>query len=292
MRGLKLAGQAVYAKWKWLLLAMAHWRSAWRHLARLPEVWRCAKTFRHAPQLIREYLQLSAPELPRELSLRDGKRLAVETYEDLATAWVIFCRREYRVPRDARTIMDVGANRGMFSVHAASRCPAARIAAVEPFPPTFERLMATIADNNLSDRVALLPIGVAAGGGKRVIPDAPLAARQSLGISPAGIPSSGTEIPVASLGDLIASACELLGATVIDFLKMDVEGAEHEALHAASAEAMQRVQMIALEYHPNGDKAALFERLRLLGFELADDRPIGVAAGVAHWRRAGAGAMS
>ena len=56
-----------------------------------------------------------------------------------------------------------------------------------------------------------------------------------------------------------------------DFLKMDIEGAEHEVIHAASPNVIRRFREIAMEYHPNGSADALFEKLLSCGFVCSDD---------------------
>jgi len=264
---------------------MANWRSAWRHLDRAPELWRCALGARRPVSAALAYLGWRPWNAPRTLVLRGGGTVRLESYEDLVTAWIIFFRREYRLPRRAATVLDVGANIGCFSLYAARRLPAARLVSVEPFPPSFLRLGETLQRNRLASRVTAWPLGVAAATGSRIIP-ADGAPSQSLGMAPAGQPvTGGTPIDVVSLDELTSRACASLGTDVIDFVKMDVEGAEHEAVAAAPAAALRRIGALAMEYHPNGDREALFRALASGGLRLLHDRRIGPAAGVAHFGR-------
>jgi FkbM family methyltransferase len=52
-----------------------------------------------------------------------------------------------------RVILDVGANIGLFSAYAASRCPDARVHAYEPEPANLAQLRATLSANGLNEHV-------------------------------------------------------------------------------------------------------------------------------------------
>jgi FkbM family methyltransferase len=266
---------------------MAHWRRAWRHIDRLPEILRCLATATAPLYLVADYLQLRPWPGPHRIEPARGAYLDVETYEDLVTAWIIFFRREYRLPQRAETIVDLGANIGCFSLYAARTFPAAHLVAFEPMPRTFARLRATLERNALGGRVTVFPRGAAAASGPRFIPtvDAP---SQSLGIVPIGeeSPAAGTTIDCSALDEIIAAATDLLAGD-IDFLKIDIEGAEHEVMSTVSREQLQRVREIAMEYHPNAAKSTLFHQLDQRGFALVHDRVIDEESGVAHFRRRG-----
>jgi hypothetical protein len=73
----------------------------------------------------------------------------------------------------------------------------------------------------------------------------------------------------------------------VDLLKLDIEGGEHEVFPGSPPELLRRSAAIALEYHPNGSKAALFARLLDAGFRVVRDVPNGPDSGVAHFRREG-----
>ena len=265
---------------------MAELRDAWRHLNRVPELWRAALAFERPLDVARQYLRQRPLDTARGLMLRGSGMIQLEAYEDLVTAWVIFCRREYRVPPFARHIVDLGANIGCFTLFALRQSPKARVVAFEPMPPTFARLQQTLRWNGIAQTVMARPVGVAAQGGRRIIP-ASAAPSQSLGMVGVGqdAGSGATDIDVLSFDELVEQSCEALESSRLDLLKMDVEGAEHEALAAASDQALRRIGALAMEYHPNGDRGVLFRRLMASGFTVEHDRRIGPAAGVAHFRR-------
>ena len=78
--------------------------------------------------------------MPAEYRMRNGIRLMDATGTLAGTIAVVFVRREYGRLRNLRTIVDIGANMGSFSVYAANSCPEADIYCYEPVPGNFEVL--------------------------------------------------------------------------------------------------------------------------------------------------------
>ena len=263
---------------------MADWRNAWKYANRLPEVVRCLAHARRPGGLITSYLNLRS-WTPQWFELRSGGRLELETYHDLVTAWIIFFRHEYRAPASARTILDLGANIGSYTLRAAFERPDARLVSVEPVPSTFARLLRTVADNQLHDRVAAWPFGIAARAEVRHIPagDWP---SQCVGMLPSGAAAGSSSIAIdcRPMDEILASASAHFGGD-IDVLKMDIEGAEHEAVPVVSRAAMRKVRALGMEYHMNADKRELFASITRHGFALADDRPFNYGTGIAHFDR-------
>jgi len=54
----------------------------------------------------------------------------------------------------------------------------------------------------------------------------------------------------------------------IDYLKMDIEGAEYQVFENASYESLRRVRRIGMEYHGTGSYEKLLNRLKTAGFEV------------------------
>ncbi len=59
------------------------------------------------------------------------------------------------------------------------------------------------------------------------------------------MPAGPSGIPVIPLAGLF----DLAGAEEIDFLKVDIEGSEHDVFAAAAPEVLSRFKRIAMEYH-------------------------------------------
>jgi FkbM family methyltransferase len=171
-----------------------------------------------------------------------------ECYEN--DEWDMFANGETSLQHRLRhtrvnTIFDVGAHVGDWSVEALRTWPGAHVHAFEVAPPTFARLQAHIERAGLSDRSTLNCEGLGAAAGTREMyyfPEHP-----NLTCDRPRHPHSRT-IFTAQIesGDAYV---ERHGIDAIDFLKIDVEGAEHLVLDGfARTIAGGRVRCIQFEY--------------------------------------------
>jgi len=254
---------------------------------RLAELSRALQRFENHGALARAYLRPSSATFPLELRTRTGWTLTLRDWHDAATAWVVFCREEYRVPLRARCIVDIGANFGAFSLYAASRAPWARVVSLEPHPDEFPRLVQHVAANGLGQRVHALQLAVASEAGTRWMDADPAHPAPSRGLHPPGedAPARSVAVRAATLPELLDRARLIAGAERIGLVKMDVEGAEHEILPDLPSGALFDVDAWVMEYHPNGPRAALFAALEREGLRLERDVQAHPDSGVAHFRR-------
>lgn len=207
-----------------------------------------------------------------------GTKIRIASRTDLATAWIIYLRREYRVSRDDEVIVDCGANIGVFSLYAASTAPRSRIFAVEPFPSTFQELRDNVALNSLNRRVSCLSVALSANNGDvnmYAAAHVPSQARQVIRPSL----SDTVSVPAMSLSSLLSG----LGVEAVDLLKMDIEGSEHAVLLNTKPSVLACVKRISIEYHQTAPKQPLFEFLNQAGFVLQRDRVLGRDYGVAEF---------
>lgn len=144
------------------------------------------------------------------------------------------------------TIFDVGANVGDWSIRALTCWPSARAHAFEVAKPTFDTLSANIDRQHLGGRAMLNHCGLGDVSGARTMyyyPDHPeltCAESRHEGFA-------ATEFSA----DITTGDCYVRRAGIdhIDFLKIDVEGAEHLVLDGLSATISQgRVGCIQFEY--------------------------------------------
>jgi len=172
----------------------------------------------------------------------------------------VFMDEQYALSAALRPtlILDLGAYIGLASVYFAERWPEARIIAVEPHPESF----------------ALLERNVAAYPQVRAVRAAVWDSRRRLGLVNPGETEWGYRFADAAPGAMGADAL-----TIGDFLadaraddvvlvKLDVEGAEREAL-AASEGWMPRIRALMVEVHEGkapGARAALSGALARHGF--------------------------
>lgn len=256
------------------------------NVARAPELARCVRDYRDWRAMAAGYLGLRSPAYPFEIRTRDGEAMTIERFEDLATAWLVFIRRDYPVGRSSRTIIDAGANIGAFSLYAARSAPGARVIALEPFPATFDRLAAHVGASRAAGRISCRPWALARADGRRSMDGSSMASQfRSLLDDRTEQPRVGVEAVT------LATLWERERLDRVDLLKLDIEGTEYELIGATPVEVLRRIEAIAMEYHPNGSKSDLFRDLRRAGFELVRDQPAPLGYGLAHFRLGRSGVM-
>ena len=167
---------------------------------------------------------------------------------DAATLAEVFHHRWYDPPSEVsqvigepRTILDLGANIGMFGAFAATRWPTSRIVAYEPDPENAAVHERTIAVNDLAERWSL----VLAAAGSR---EGEVRFAAGLGASSHvidGRPDGAADAITVALRDVLPAM------SVADVVKMDIEGGEWEILYDPRF-AANPPRVIVLEYHPLG----------------------------------------
>lgn len=131
-----------------------------------------------------------------------------------------------------KTVVDVGANIGAFSVWAAA-AGAHKVVAFEPDPVNFQQLESNAAKFNIErHQVALAGSD---GRGSLENPDATA--------SGSGFLVDGSDFEVRSF----ASVLNEVGPIAV--LKMDIEGGEYSCFDSIDAAALSNVERIAMEFH-------------------------------------------
>ena len=151
----------------------------------------------------------------------------------------------YRIRRDplplGATVIDVGANIGMFALHPGVASRAERVLCYEPFPESYALLQRNI-EANRCHSVHAQSMGIAGSCGTRRLYVNAFYGRNHL-FGAEG--QSSLPIECITLADLFErEQVERCG-----FLKMDCEGAEFEILLTTPAAVLARIDRIALEYH-------------------------------------------
>lgn len=147
------------------------------------------------------------------------------------------------------TIVDVGANVGVFSLRAAELFRGVRIVACEASPWAYEQLVRNVELNPALCNIDTRHCAVVGSLNSRDIDfwmDATASASSTLLESAIRDESAGqwVKVPAVSLSAVLASV------TMVDLLKVDVEGAEYEILQATPASVLAQVRRIVVEYHP------------------------------------------
>ncbi len=165
-----------------------------------------------------------------------------------------------------RTVFDAGANCGFFALYQATVHPEMRVFCFEPHPATFQRLQKNILVNHLEQRVFPIHAAVGASTGECSINISEESSMAFVSTSPLQLLEGpkNVKVPLMSL-DAFA---EKEGVWP-DYLKVDVEGFEGEALRGA-ARCLEHARWVMLEFH----SPALKEECRILltksGFEIEE----------------------
>lgn len=190
--------------------------------------------------------------------LRNGA--IIQDAEGMAsgTIAVVFIRKHYGSIVGKHTVVEIGANIGVFAIYAATTEPNVRVYSFEPVRANYDVLVKNIAENRCQDRITPFNLGVASKKGKR---------KFYLGSSPEHslyrdnvCDQSGESVSVdcLSLNDILTAN----SISKVDLLKINAEGAEYEILYSTSKESFDKIDEIRMEYHKQSSERHNLECLR------------------------------
>jgi len=165
------------------------------------------------------------------------------------------------VPCADATVVDVGANVGIYSVLQARR--GARVYAFEPNPDCYRRLSRAVIENALTSDVAVFnyAVGAATGMGTLKVPNNQTALGSLVSVDGAAVTESAG-VRITSLDQILPA----LGVEHVDLLKIDTEGAEVDVMHGA-ARTLGSTERIIVEYHSSRLRQQVGALLGDHGFE-------------------------
>lgn len=191
------------------------------------------------------------------------------TYIDghaLRSMWTLqFLRRynDFYSPNDSPRILDCGSNIGVSVIRYKELYPLSRITAFEPDPDICKVLRMNIARNNLSD-VEVVEAAVWTANGTLPFTRLPQDDTQAGHLGLSEFSKETITVPTVWLGDYIQ--------TPIDFVKLDIEGAELDVLMSCR-HLLTNIRQMIIEVHYYVNKPdVLIEILNLLkssGFKIA-----------------------
>lgn len=193
------------------------------------------------------------------MSFRNGIVLHLsEDHSDIVTVFLIFCRRDYGSIAAGTSVVDIGANIGVYSVYAALE-GATSVHAYEPCEESFCLLQKNIICNGL-EQIVIPHRGVVVGK-----PCSPIMFPRT----------SSVHNRIESGGQSGADSCSLVTAIPFfkiaenlqapNLVKMDCEGGEYDIILQTEASVFDGVDEIRFEFH-RGPKDQLFHRLTELGY--------------------------
>lgn len=212
------------------------------------------------------WLALRTHTLGVTLRLRNGLVIQGGCRDDVA--WIfneIFVEHCYTPawfyhPEPCHTVLDVGANIGLFSLYLNSVAHGIRVLAFEPHPETFNGLTRNLAENHLEGTVTARRLAVSRGPGE---------VRFS-GLS--GLDSGHDPATTTGLGEAVeciglSEALELAEGRPIDLLKVDTEGAEVEIISSAPLPIWSQIARVVVEYHDLDKRDEVVRSLENSGYQ-------------------------
>ena len=194
-----------------------------------------------------------------------GHQFQAPTLDRLASLWLhklgILGRFEIQLLRDlvcpGMTVVDVGANQGIYTLTLAALARPGAVFAFEPEPMLFRQLVANVQVNK-ADNVVCHPVAISRQPGRLRLQSGKMHSGNNRIVQQPR--SDSVEVAAATLDDLFADK-------VIDFLKIDVQGWEAEVF-AGAKEILQRNRGIILmfEFWPYGLRSAGTEPAEILRF--------------------------
>ena len=234
---------------------------------------RSARLFRDTRAFALLFLRRpSSHQSSRALSVREvtvhpkaarGFPIALRTgTTDIASyreAFIVRYHMPQRLKPDVATILDLGANIGLVSLDLAKTFPDSRIVSVELDRSNYELLCRNVAF--LSDRVMTVHAAVwshSAGVSYSLDREENAFA---VGVTANGAQLSAS-VPSFTPPELIA----LFHRELVDYVKMDIEGGEHELLLTGDTAWLERVEAISVEIHRDAWTDDIAGVLRDAGF--------------------------
>ena len=216
------------------------------------------------------------------LKMRNGIVFKTQNRDDVSSISAIVIKKEYgkffKSDNHEKIIVDIGANKGYFSLFAAMN-RRNKLFAYEPIPATYEQLVANVAKNQINT-IKTFNFGVA---GARTNRNFSFTTDTSI-ISSMVFTAGGQTVTIqcVTLGDIFTEN----NLNRIDILKIDCEGAEFEIFYNTPLTTLAKIKNIRMGYHNDSNVSTsnidhLSTYLGKAGFKRTHFRQDGSALGIA-----------
>lgn len=211
------------------------------------------KLYKHAKGIRESEIQFSFLEHP--VCIRS-------IYSDIAIFEQIFIDREYdiEVAFSPKNIIDLGANVGYASLFFNAKFPQAKIIAVEPEANNFKQAQKSVASYK---NIQLFNGAIWHNNENLFLVDN--------GLGEAGFMINSTEGSQRIKAYTIPELMNLMGASEIDILKIDIEGAEKEIFENDTTAWLPKTKVVIVETHDRyrkGTSKAVFAAMNQYDFSL------------------------
>ena len=157
----------------------------------------------------------------------------------------VYTRGGFYVPSSQHTVIDCGANIGLFAFYLANKAPGIRVHCFEPASETRKRLEMNIISNRLNKSIHVYPFAIFGEGGRKLLRHAQSTGDYSF-FDRITIDGEREELVECVT---LQQALDLSGSLRIDLLKIDVEGSEIEIVEGADSKTWERVKRVVVEFH-------------------------------------------
>lgn len=238
-----------------------------RNLSRLPDwlaaFYRCFAELREPLSFLKHYFNYTSPGTPT-VDFRNGLQIHItDDPEDITTVFVIFMRRDYgNIPKNS-TIIDIGANIGVFALYALTH-GASKVIACEPSAGSRELMRKNLEAGNVAESCEIVPQAVYKESGVKMQFSITPSVHNSIfgrGTQPQ---EAVEEITTISLKDLLADR----NLATVDLIKVDCEGAEYPIFLESKDIDLRTVSALRMEYH-RGQIAEMTDALQPHGLKVA-----------------------
>lgn len=217
-------------------------RQTLSYLVYLPRVF---TTIQKPVSFLRAYITGNRTAIS-ELNFRNWLRYQIANFDDLGVFYEIFIKKEYgKIPQGDVTIVDIGANNGLFTLYCKSHNPRATIHCYEPVESCATHVRDMAKMNNFTDiHVHQLAVSDSQWE-KQFYFSEEITVAASLYESISVWTSQAVTVQTTTLEAIFTD--NKIGK--IDFLKVDCEGGEYDIFYGATRETLNRCQSITIEYH-------------------------------------------
>jgi FkbM family methyltransferase len=253
--------------WRWWYLRTLFVRGVVLRLQAFPRVF---ADWNSATAYVRAILSTQTLAEPVAINVKSlaGKRLLCRpATSDPWVLWDVFANQFQQLPKEIespRTIVDLGANVGYTAAWYAARYPAARVIAVEMDSANHELAQRNIAA--FGDRCTVLNAAIWDSDGELEYDGGEEQGFRVATLDPEQVAIRRRSVRSRSLDSLF----EELGLEHVDFVKMDIEGAE-SVVFSGSLKWLECVQALKIEVHPPMTLMACQQVLELHGFSCRAD---------------------
>ncbi|MGW6014890.1 amino acid adenylation domain-containing protein [Streptomyces sp. NPDC055210] len=222
-------------------------------------------------------------ELPNGLTVFQQNRSETDLLYDEIFTHPEYLRNGITID-DGDTVVDVGANIGLFTLLAGTSFPSARIYAFEPIPPALDSLRRNVALHGLNAKV--FDCGLAAEAGEETVTYHRHNTVVSSGVTTAGDgvendleddrPDSEEFVcRLRTLSEIIAEE----SIDRIDLLRIDMKCADYGVLQGIQPRDWAMIRQLVIELHDvDGQLEKVATMLKSLGYDIVceqDNRPVG-----------------